>query len=148
MGFSIKKGERELYTMKQACEQTGLPYETLKFYCNQGLVPNVKRDSQNRRIFSDKDIAWINSLSCLKNCNMGIAEMKEYLQLCLQGQGTIPERKVMLERKRRELELERQRIQDSIAYIDWKQGFYDDILSGKQEYFSNLSLSDIIQTRF
>ena len=131
-----------MYTMKQACEQTGLSYETLKFYCNQGLVPNVKRDSQNRRVFSDKDIAWINSLSCLKNCNMGIAEMKEYLQLCLQGQGTIPERKVILERKRRELELERQRIQDSIAYIDWKQGFYDDILSGKQEYFSNLSLSD------
>jgi len=131
-----------LYTMKQACEQTGLSYETLKFYCNQGLVPNVKRDSQNRRVFSDKDIAWINSLSCLKNCNMGIAEMKEYLQLCLLGQGTIPERKVILERKRRELELERQRIQDSIAYIDWKQGFYDDILSGKQEYFSNLSLSD------
>jgi len=128
-----------LYTMKQACEQTGLSYETLKFYCNQGLVPNVKRDSQNRRVFSDKDIAWINSLSCLKNCNMGIAEMKEYLQLCLLGQGTIPERKVILERKRRELELERQRIQDSIAYIDWKQGFYDDILSGKQEYFSNLT---------
>ena len=65
--------------------------------------------------------------------------MKEYLQLCLQGQGTIPERKVILERKRRELEQERQRIQDSIAYIDWKQGFYDDILSGKQEYFSNLT---------
>jgi len=125
--------------MKQACEQTGLSYETLKFYCNQGLVPNVKRDSQNRRVFSDKDIAWINSLSCLKNCKMGIAEMKEYLQLCLLGQGTIPERKVILERKRRELELERQRIQDSIAYIDWKQGFYDDILSGKQEYFSNLT---------
>lgn len=125
--------------MKQTCEQTGLSYETLKFYCNQGLVPNVKRDRQNRRIFSDKDIAWINSLSCLKNCNMGIAEMKEYLQLCLLGQATIPERKVILERKRRELELERQRIQDSIAYIDWKQGFYDDILSGKQEYFSNLT---------
>ncbi|MGN1174800.1 MAG: MerR family transcriptional regulator [Roseburia sp.] len=31
--------------------------ETLKFYCNQGLVPNVKRDKNNRRIFSDKDIA-------------------------------------------------------------------------------------------
>ena len=128
-----------MYTMKQACEKTGLSYETLKFYCNQGLVPNVKRDKQNRRIFDDRDIAWINSLNCLKNCNMGIAEMKEYLQLCLQGQGTIPERKVILERKRRELELERQRIQDSIAYIDWKQGFYDDVLSGKTEYRSNLT---------
>lgn len=128
-----------MYTMKQACEKTGLSYETLKFYCNQGLVPNVQRDSLNRRVFTDKNIAWINSLSCLKNCNMGIGEMKEYLQLCLQGQGSIPERKRILERKRLELEEEANRIRDAITYIDWKQSFYDDILSGKQEYFSNLT---------
>lgn len=70
-----------MYTMKEACSKTGLRYETLKFYCNQGLVPNVKRDSQNRRIFNDRD-------------------------------------------------------------IDWKQGFYDDVLSGKTKYFSNLIASD------
>lgn len=128
-----------MYTMKQACEKTGLSYETLKFYCNQGLVPNVQRDSLNRRVFTDKNIAWINSLSCLKNCNMGIGEMKEYLQLCLQGQSSIPERKQILERKRLELEEEANRIRDAISYIDWKQRFYDDILSGKQEYFSNLT---------
>ena len=55
-----------MFTMKEACEQTHLPYETLKFYCNQGLVPNVKRDKNNRRIFDERDIAWINSLNCLK----------------------------------------------------------------------------------
>ena len=131
-----------MYTMKQACEKTGLSYETLKFYCNQGLVPHVKRDSQNRRIFDDRDIAWINSLNCLKNCNMGIAEMKEYLALCLQGEGTIPERKAILEAKRRSLEEECRRIEDAIAYIDWKQGFYDDVLSGKVRYFSNLIKTD------
>lgn len=38
-----------MYTMKDACAQTGLSYETLKFYCNQGLVPNVKRDDRNRQ---------------------------------------------------------------------------------------------------
>ena len=41
-----------MYTMKDACDKTGLSYETLKFYCNQGLVPNVKRDKNNRRIFN------------------------------------------------------------------------------------------------
>ena len=127
-----------MYTMKQACEKTGLPYETLKFYCNQGLVPNVKRDKQNRRVFDDRDIAWINSLSCLKNCNMGIGEMKEYLALCLEGEGSIPERKNILEAKRKALEEERKRIEDAIRYIDWKQSFYDDVLSGKIKYFSNL----------
>ena len=131
-----------MYTMKEACAKTGLSYETLKFYCNQGLVPNVKRDSQNRRIFSDRDIAWINSLNCLKNCNMGIAEMKEYIALCLLGEASIPERKRILEAKRKALEAERKRIEDAMAYIDWKQGFYDDVLSGKTKYFSNLIASD------
>lgn len=127
-----------MYTMKEACKQTGMSYETLKFYCNQGLVPNVKRDSLNRRVFDDRDIGWINSLSCLKNCNMSLQEMKEYIALCLKGEVTIPERKAILEKKRRSLEEEKKRIQNSIDYIDWKQGFYDDVLSGKTKYFSNL----------
>ena len=127
-----------MYTMKEACEKTGLSYETLKFYCNQGLVPGVARDAQNRRIFSEQNISWINSLGCLKNCGMSIREMQDYLALCLEGQSSIPERKRILERKRQELELELKRVRDSIDYIDWKQEFYDDILAGRKEYHSNL----------
>ena len=126
------------YSMKQACEKTGLTYDTLKFYCNEGLVPNVKRDKNNYRIFNDKDIDWINSLSCLKNCGMSILEMKEYLDLCLQGEKSIPERKEILEVKLRELNHKIKEIQESIDYIHWKQNFYDDVLSGKTKYYSNL----------
>ena len=48
-----------MYSMKEACVQTGMSYETLKFYCKEGLVPNVKRDSHNYRVFDDRDIKWI-----------------------------------------------------------------------------------------
>lgn len=124
--------------MKETCEKTGLPYETLKFYCNKGLVPNVKRDGNNHRVFDDRDVAWINSLNCLKNCGMSISEMKEYIELCLIGESSIPERKLILEKKRKNLEIELKQIQDSINYINWKQGFYNDVLSGKTKYYSNL----------
>ncbi len=127
-----------MYSMKEVCKQTGLTYETLKFYCNQGLVPNVKRDENNYRIFDDRDVAWINSLNCLRNCDMSIQEMKAYIDLCLQGESTIPERKVILEEKRKALLDQMQELQEAIDYIDWKQGFYDDVLSGKTKYFSNL----------
>lgn len=33
-----------MYNMKDVCEKTNLNYETLRYYCNLGLVPNVKRD--------------------------------------------------------------------------------------------------------
>ena len=127
-----------MYTMKEVCHQTGMTYEALKFYCNEGLVPNVKRDANNHRIFDDRDVAWIKSLTCLKNCGMSIQEMKVYIDLCLQGEKTIPERKVILARKREDLLKKMAELQASIDYIDWKQGFYDDVLSGKIEYYSNL----------
>ena len=120
-----------MYTMKEACEKTGLAYETLKFYCNQGLVPNLKRDSQNHRVFDDMDIAWINSLNCLRGCNMGIQEMRHYIDLVLAGNETIPERRVILEEKQKALREELQRIQGAIDYIDWKQRFYDDVEAGR-----------------
>lgn len=127
-----------MFTMKETCNQVGLTYEALKFYCNQGLVPNVKRDKNNRRVFDSNDVAWIKSLSCLKNCGMSIQEMKEYLALCLDGESSIPVRKIVLEKKRKELCLQLEQIKQSIDYIDWKQGFYDDVLSGKIKYYSNL----------
>lgn len=127
-----------LYSMKEVCRKTGMTYEALKFYCNQGLVPNVKRDEHNYRVFDDRDVAWIESLGCLKRCGMSIQEMQDYAALCLQGEASIPERKVLLEEKREQL-LERiRKLEEAVRYIDWKQGFYDDVLSGKTPYVSNL----------
>ena len=127
-----------MYSMKEACALTNMTYENLKFYCNEGLVPNVKRDKRNYRVFDDHDIKWIQSLTCLKNCGMSIAEMKEYLALCLEGKDSIPQRKVILANKKEALLQSIADLQEAVAYIDWKQNFYDDVLSGKTEYYSNL----------
>lgn len=127
-----------MYSMKEACTLTNMTYENLKFYCNEGLVPNVKRDSRNYRVFDEHDIKWIQSLNCLKRCGMSIAEMKEYLALCMDGEGTISERKMILAEKKETLLQSIAELQKSVAYIDWKQGFYDDVLSGKTAYYSNL----------
>lgn len=127
-----------MYSMKEVCHATGMKYETLKYYCNEGLVPNVKRKKNNYRVFDDRDIAWIESLFCLKKCGMGIAEMKEYVALCLEGENSIPKRKNILDKKKALLEEKLQEVQECIDYIDAKQQFYDDVLSGKIKYRSNL----------
>ena len=127
-----------MYSMKEACTLTNMTYENLKFYCNEGLVPNVKRDRRNYRVFDEHDIKWIQSLNCLKSCGMSIAEMKQYLALSMEGVGTIPERKVILAEKKETLLQSITELQKAVAYIDWKQRFYDDVLSGKTAYYSNL----------
>ena len=131
-----------LLTMKQACKATGMSYEALKFYCNEGLVPNVKRAENNYRVFDEHDVNWIRSLACLKRCGMSIQEMKEYLALCLQGQSTIPQRMELLQRYKQNIHERMAELQDSLDFIAWKENFYQEVLDGKTEYHSDLIAVD------
>ena len=69
---------------------------------------------------------------------MGIKEMQHYVTLCLMGSSSIPTRKMILADKKQALLAQLNQINESIAYIDAKQQYYDDVLSNKIEYTSNL----------
>ncbi|MDE5898703.1 MAG: MerR family transcriptional regulator [Treponemataceae bacterium] len=127
-----------LYSMNEVCGRTGLSYETLKFYCNKGLVPNVKRAENNYRVFDDNDIGWIESLKCLKKCGMSIEEMQRYKDLCMEGVSSIPERRKILTEKLALLQKKMEELQASIDFIGWKKQLYDDIESGRKPYVSYL----------
>ena len=115
-----------------------LNFPTLKFYCKEGLVQNVKRDKNNYRIFDEENIAWLNGLQCLRKCGMSIKDMKLYMNYCIEGSSTIPQRKDMLDKLKESLLKKMNEINECIDYIDNKQSFYDDVLEGKIEYISNL----------
>ena len=127
-----------MYTTKEACEQVWISYETLKFYCKEGLVPDVKRDKNNYRIFDEKNIAWLKGLHCLRKWGMSIKDMKLYMNYCLEGPSTIPQRKEMLDKTKIALLSKMNEINECINFIDNKQSFYDGVLDGKIDYMSNL----------
>lgn len=127
-----------MYTMKQVCDQLGMTYETLRFYCDESLIPNIKRDKNNYRNFDERNIAWIEGLQCLRKCGMSIKDMKQYMQYCLEGPSSIIDRKEMLDDQKRILQSKMVEIQESIDFIDKKQMYFDNVLSGDIEYSSNI----------
>lgn len=127
-----------MYKMKDVCEMTNISYETLKYYCNEGLVPNHKRDKNNHRIFTENDVNWIRGLMSLRQCGMSIKDMRTYMDLCFIGFDSINERKKMLNKTRDDLLKEIELIKESLEFIDDKQKYYDDLLDGKIEYQSYL----------
>ena len=127
-----------MYTMKDVCDKYSMPYETLRFYCNEGLIPNVKRDHNNYRMFDERDLAWIEGLQCLRKCGLGIKELKVYLDLAMQGPSTINKRKSMLEQQKVKLMETRNEIDKSLAYIEQKNQYYTDVENGKIKYTSNI----------
>lgn len=132
-----------MYTMKECCQITGLNYDTLKFYCNEGLIPNVKRQQNNNyRVFDDNDIQWIKGLMCLKKCNFSIKEMKHFLDLCLEGKTSLNRRKEMLNKHKQQVLDQVEELNSDIDYIDKKNALYDKFLSGELEYFSYIINED------
>ena len=132
----VKKGVFFMYTMKEVCQIVGWSYETLKYYCKEGLIPNVKRDKNNYRVFDENNIEWIKGLQCLKKCGMSLKDMRQYLDYCMQGPVSIPERVDMLNVTKEDLERRLSEIQESLNYIEQKKELYRDMQEGKKPYVS------------
>lgn len=127
-----------LYSTKEAAEVSGIVVETVRYYCKIGLVPRVMRDENNYRVFDDHDIAWLKGLHCLRECGMGIEQMRHYMELCLQGAESIPEREVMLIAQRQVVEDKIALLTEMLGFIDSKMEFYAGVRSGEIEYQSSL----------
>ena len=87
------------YSIKQIADMMGVTTSTLRYYDQEGLLPEVKRVN-GIRVFEDKDFQWLRVLNCLKNTNMPIKEIREYIRLYLEGDSTIEERRRIVYERR------------------------------------------------
>lgn len=117
--------ETEIFTIKQAGQEVGIPAHTVKFYCNKGLIPNVRRARNGYRILEKWQVEWLRTLVFLRRCGMGTADIKKYVGLCRQGVQTIPERKAMLETKKRQIWQQIEELQENIDFIERRQDIFD-----------------------
>ena len=92
------------YTIKYVAEKTHLSPNTLRYYEKEGLLPNVKRTESGIRYYTDGDLEWLGLITCLKNTDMSIKQIRDFVNLCYQGPETLKERCEMLIEHKREVE--------------------------------------------
>ncbi|WLS99722.1 MerR family transcriptional regulator [Lactobacillus helsingborgensis] len=107
------------YSIGQFAELSGFSIDTLRYYEKQRLL-FPSRDKNNRRFYTEKDVAWISFISRLKKTGMSIKEMQKYAKLRYAGDQTIPERLVLLFNQLDNLHEEEKKINDNIAFVEQK----------------------------
>ena len=107
------------YLIGQFAELSGFSIDTLRYYEKQRLL-FPSRDKNNRRFYTEKDVAWISFISRLKKTGMSIKEMQKYAKLRYAGDQTIPERLVLLFNQLDNLHEEEKKINDNIAFVEQK----------------------------
>lgn len=107
------------YSIGQFAELSGFSIDTLRYYEKQRLLFPT-RDKNNRRFYTEKDVAWISFISRLKKTGMSIKKMQKYAKLRYAGDQTIPERLVLLFNQLDNLHEEEKKINDNIAFVEQK----------------------------
>ncbi|GEA92392.1 hypothetical protein PDA01_02850 [Pediococcus damnosus] len=80
------------YSIGEVAEKMGTNTSTLRYYDKKGLLPFVDRDAAGRRKFKDNDFNFLKVINCLKKSGVPIKDISKFINLCLQGDGTLQER--------------------------------------------------------
>ena len=84
------------YLIKDASKKLNISIYTLRYYDKEGLTPFVKKDENGVRKYTEEDLERIRLLMNLRDIDMPISNIKEYIQLYLQGDKTIDERRDLM----------------------------------------------------
>ena len=84
------------YLIKDASKILNISIYTLRYYDKEGLTPFVKKDKNGVRKYTEEDLEWIRMLINLRDIDMPISNIKEYIDLYIKGDETIPERRELM----------------------------------------------------
>ena len=112
-----------MYTIGQVAEMFGLPISTLRYYDKQGLFPRMQRVSGIRR-FSETEIEALRVIECLKKAGMEIKDIRQFMDWCVEGAATYPQRKALLEEQKAHVEAEIERMNRTLDMLKFKCWYY------------------------
>lgn len=113
------------YTIGEMAEKVGIPVTTLRYYDDQGLFPFLERTESGIRMFKDEDFRWVKIVRSLKRTGMSLSDIREFMNMSMEGDSTIDQRLEMY-RRQREVVLEQMAdLQEMLDILDYKCWFYE-----------------------
>ncbi|WP_233277422.1 MerR family transcriptional regulator [Paenibacillus durus] len=112
------------YTIGQVAEKSNLSIHTLRYYEKEGILPFIKRNESGIRIYEDEHIEWLKFICCLRETGMSISQLKEFVELTVQGDATTEERIQMLELQKKTVQDQVNTLMSYIGMIDFKIDMY------------------------
>ena len=114
-----------IYTVGEMAQKLGVPASTLRYYDKEGLLPFVERSSGGIRMFRENDFEWLQVIRCMKQAGMSIKDIRQYIELAMQGDDTIDTRLEMFQHQREVLTQQIQQLQHTLETVEYKCWFYE-----------------------
>ncbi|MEK4301407.1 MerR family transcriptional regulator [Oceanobacillus sp. FSL W8-0428] len=109
-----------IYKIKEAAAKAKLAPHTLRYYEEERLLPNVKRDKNGYRIYTEDDLSWIEVISCLRDANVSITDLKEMMNLSKGDKEVLSERIDILEGHQKKLQKQQEELKKTEEMVTIK----------------------------
>ena len=117
-----------MYTIKEVADKMEISEHTLRFWAKSGFFPFVKRNQNNIRIFSENDLEWVRIVKCLRSVGTENKAIKRYIDLCIMGDSTIPERYGIIQATKLKAQQQLDELTKQLDLLNYKEKFYQNLI--------------------
>ena len=117
-----------MYTIKEVADRMDISEHTLRFWAKSGFFPFVTRNQNNIRMFSDDDLNWVKIVKCLRSVGTESKLVKRYIDLCIIGDSTIPERYEIIKATKEKALKQMEELKNQLNMLDYKEEHYKNLI--------------------
>jgi len=121
------------YSIGQVSEKLSISPYTLRYYDKEGLLPFVDRNEAGRRRFKDNDFNFLEVIMCLKEADVPVKQIGDFIDLCMTGDTTLQARYDFLPEHELALEKKMAQLQHTLDFLRWKKWYYKTALQAGTE---------------
>ena len=122
-----------MYTIKEVAKLMNISEHTLRFWAKSGFFPSITRDSNNVRLFSEHDLGWVKIVKCLRSVGTENKAIKRYIDLCMVGDATIPERFGIIKATKIKALQQMEDLKKQLELLDYKENYYENLIKNNEK---------------
>ncbi|ANZ61321.1 transcriptional regulator [Secundilactobacillus paracollinoides] len=112
------------YSISEIAATYHVTVPTLRYYDESGLLPFVKRNAAGQRVFTDDDLGYLEVIDCLKQSAIPLKDIRVFIDWCMQGDETLPERFKFMTDQETLLEQRIAVLNANLDFLRWKKWYY------------------------
>ena len=121
------------YSIGEVSRMFGLPQSTLRYYDKEGLLPHIQRQGAGIRRFDEQAVEALRVIECLKKSGMEIKDIRQFMDWCVEGPSTYPQRKALFEERKAHMEAEIAHMNRALDMLKFKCWYYEQAIQDGSE---------------
>lgn len=106
--------------IKEVSERLDIPKETLRYWENNGLIPEVPRNDSGYRDYTENEIKWALFIKAMRNAGMSVDSLIDFVKIYREHRDNRAAQKSLIQEQYDQLVAKRDELNKTINYLSYK----------------------------